>query len=212
MKNLILTLMFSMIFSILPACATDNNLNSVVLEGTEAGYNVILRADKVTKLKKTVTDENTLIIDLKNTTTSDSVDTRYINTKDVNNVVVEAKNNEVKIYIQAKNINNSNIIFDTPASAPVVVGDSLSKKAMGWTAFAFVLLCLILSSFKKSNEEEDVSALKEDLKDREIRLYKNYKMEVLNAAKIDYRLKQQYLKRNGAHAETIRHLQKLTMR
>lgn len=141
MKNLILTLMFSMIFSILPSSAADNNLNSVVLEGTEAGYNVILRADKVTKLKKTVTDENTLIIDLKNTTTSDSVDTRYINTKDVNNVVVEAKNNEVKIYIQAKNINNSNIIFDTPASAPVVVGDSLSKKAMGWTAFAlfFVL-------------------------------------------------------------------------
>ena len=80
--------------------ASDNSLNSILLEGTDNGYNIILRTDKVAQVKKTIQPDGALLIDIKNISSPVNLDTRYVNVKNVNNMVVEnSGNNDVKIYI-----------------------------------------------------------------------------------------------------------------
>lgn len=214
MKKILLNLILTVTLLTSTAFASDNSLSAVILEGTPGGYNVILRTDKVTTVKKSIQPDGALLLDLKNISTAINLDTKYINTRNVNNMVVEnAGNNEVKIYIQAQNIEKADIIFDTPASAPVIVSDGLSKKQIGWIGAAFLLTCLMAGSFKKSVEKDEKLTLKNDLTEREIRMYRELKSDILVSAKIDSRLKEQRAMRNMANAEnraaTIRTLQKL---
>lgn len=199
------------------ALAADNSLHAVILEGTDNGYNVILRTDKVSGVKKTVQADGTLLIDVKNTSTSVNMDTKYINTRDVNNVIVEnAGGNEVKIYVQGKNADKADIIFDTPASAPVVVSDGISKKQITWIAAAFLMICIMSGSFKKSVEKDEKVTLRNDLTEREIKMYKDLKSDIMTSAMIDSKLRRQRAERNKSaavrKAETIRALQKMSCR
>ena len=199
------------------ALAADNSLHAVILEGTDNGYNVILRTDKVSGIKKTVQADGTLLIDVKNTSTSVNMDTKYINTRDVNNVIVEnAGGNEVKIYVQGKNADKADIIFDTPASAPVVVSDGISKKQITWIAAAFLMICIMSGSFKKSVEKDEKVTLRNDLTEREIKMYKDLKSDIMTSAMIDSKLRRQRAERNKSaavrKAETIRALQKMSCR
>lgn len=199
------------------ALAADNSLHAVILEGTDNGYNVILRTDKVSGVKKTVQADGTLLIDVKNTSTSVNMDTKYINTRDVNNVIVEnAGGNEVKIYVQGKNADKADIIFDTPASAPVVVSDGISKKQITWIAAAFLMICIMSGSFKKSVEKDEKVTLRNDLTEREIKMYKDLKSDIMTSAMIDSKLRRQCAERNMSaavrKAETIRALQKMSCR
>lgn len=199
------------------ALAADNSLHAVILEGTDNGYNVILRTDKVSGVKKTVQADGTLLIDVKNTSTSVNMDTKYINTRDVNNVIVEnAGGNEVKIYVQGKNADKADIIFDTPASAPVVVSDGISKKQITWIAAAFLMICIMSGNFRKSVEKDEKVTLRNDLTEREIKMYKDLKSDIMTSAMIDSKLRRQRAERNMSaavrKAETIRALQKMSCR
>ncbi len=217
MKKIFLNLIFALIMLSSAALAADNSLHAVILEGTDNGYNVILRTDKVSGVKKTVQADGTLLIDVKNTSTSVNMDTKYINTRDVNNVIVEnAGGNEVKIYVQGKNADKADIIFDTPASAPVVVSDGISKKQITWIAAAFLMICIMSGSFKKSVEKDEKVTLRNDLTEREIKMYKDLKSDIMTSAMIDSKLRRQRAERNKSaavrKAETIRALQKMSCR
>ena len=217
MKKIFLNLIFALIMLSSAALAADNSLHAVILEGTDNGYNVILRTDKVSGVKKTVQADGTLLIDVKNTSTSVNMDTKYINTRDVNNVIVEnAGGNEVKIYVQGKNADKADIIFDTPASAPVVVSDGISKKQITWIAAAFLMICIMSGSFKKSVEKDEKVTLRNDLTEREIKMYKDLKSDIMTSAMIDSKLRRQRAERNMSaavrKAETIRALQKMSCR
>ena len=217
MKKIFLNLIFTLIMLSSAAHAADNSLHAVILEGTDNGYNVILRTDKVSGVKKTVQADGTLLIDVKNTSTSVNMDTKYINTRDVNNVIVEnAGGNEVKIYVQGKNADKADIIFDTPASAPVVVSDGISKKQITWIAAAFLMICIMSGSFKKSVEKDEKVTLRNDLTEREIKMYKDLKSDIMTSAMIDSKLRRQRAERNMSaavrKAETIRALQKMSCR
>ena len=217
MKKIFLNLIFTLIMLSSAALAADNSLHAVILEGTDNGYNVILRTDKVSGVKKTVQADGTLLIDVKNTSTSVNMDTKYINTRDVNNVIVEnAGGNEVKIYVQGKNADKADIIFDTPASAPVVVSDRISKKQITWIAAAFLMICIMSGSFKKSVEKDEKVTLRNDLTEREIKMYKDLKSDIMTSAMIDSKLRRQRAERNMSaavrKAETIRALQKMSCR
>ena len=88
-------------------CASDNLLNTVILEGTDGGYNVVLRTDNVASVKKTVNSDNKITLDVKGVTSANSISTLYKNTSQANTVIVEnTGNNSVRIQIQAKDISN----------------------------------------------------------------------------------------------------------
>ncbi len=192
--------------------ASDNLLNTVILEGTENGYNIVLRSDSIAAVKRVISSDDKLTLDIKGLTSSDKLSTIYKNTSAANSVIVEnAGNSEVKIHIQAKDIVKANIIFDTPASAPVVVSDSVSKDVIGWSALAFVVLCFIFAKSKNiaDNPEEEIEeAIRKNMRDREIAMYKNYKKELLTIPDIDYKIKDPRMQVTIRRADTIRHLQR----
>lgn len=212
MKKLILIITVFLV-TMTAAFAGDNFLNTVILEGAENGYNVILRSDSIASVKKIAEGENRLTLDIKGITSAGNLSTLYRNTSNANSVIVEnSGSNSVKIHINAKNAVHSNIIFDTPASSPVVVSDTLSRNTLLWSILAFVALSSIFFMTKniKDDPHADIAeALQKNMRDREIEMYKNYRKELLTIPSIDYKVKNPRVKEAIRRADTIRHLQRV---
>ncbi len=215
MKKLFLILTL-LIFSITSARAADNYLNTVILEGAEGGYNVILRSDSLAAVKRIPEGQNKLTLEVKGATASNSLSTIYKNTSDANSVIVEnAGANAVKVHINAKDAVNSNIIFDIPGSSPVVVSDTVSKNMLLWSALAFVMLSGLFFMSKNIKEDphaEIAEALQKNMRDREIEMYRNYRKELLTIPSIDYKIKNPRVQNVIRRADTIRHLQRTAKR
>ncbi len=221
MKKILLSLIIiiSMISS--AAFASDNSLNSIIIEGvSDDSYNVILRTDKVANIKKLINDSGVLVLELKNIATSLNMDTKYINANNIDNVIVEnTPSNGVNIYIEAPKSSKADVIFDTPAAPPVVVGDGISRNQIGWIAAAFVLVFAMAGSFRRSAEKDARVTYKNDLTEREIKFYKEYKSDILTSARIDSKIKESLAKarianiaKNAQKTATIRSLQKMSMK
>lgn len=216
MKKIFISLILLLTILSTSAFAFENILNAVVVEGTPNGNNLILRTDTAAVIKKSILSDGTLEIDIKNIAASMSMDTKYINPNGINNVTIEnIGNNEVKIFVQGENADRTSIIFDTPASAPIVVSDGLSKKQIGWIATVFILTCILAGSFKHSVEKDERVSIKNDLTEREIKLYKELKSDIITSAKIDNMIKQRITKRinnSVKRADTIRAMQKMALK
>ena len=214
MKKLILLILMITIFSCSKALCAENYLNAVVLEGIQGGYNVVLRSDAIASVKRTVSDANKIVLDIKGLTASEDISTIYKNTSSANGIIVENKgNNEVIIQIQGKNISKANIILDSPATAPIVVPDGFSKKTAGWAALAFLGLCVIFAKSRKlkvDSQDKIQAAVQKKIRDREIALYKNYRKDLLTKPSIDYKVKNPRIQQAIRRADTIRHLQRTT--
>ena len=212
MKKLVLIITIFLL-TVTSAFAGDNYLNTVILEGTDSGYNVILRSDNLASVKRVSEGENKLTLDIKGVTTASSLTTMYRNTSGADSVIVEnSGNNSVKVYINAKNAANSNIIFDTPASSPVVVSDTISRNTLLWSILAFIVLSAIFfmsKNIKDDPHEEIVEAIQKNMRDREIEMYKHYRKELLTIPSIDYKVKNPRVKEAIRRADTIRHLQRV---
>ncbi len=215
MKKLFLILTILM-FTITSAFAADNYLNTVILEGSESGYNVILRTDALANVRRIPEGENKLTLEVKGVRASNSLTTFYRNTSADNSVIVEnSGNNTVKIHLNAKNAADANIIFDTPASSPIVVSDTVSRDMLLWSALAFVVLSgmFFMSKNIKDDPQKDIEeALQKNMRDREIEMYRNYRKEFLTIPSIDYKIKNPRVKDAIRRADTIRHLQRTAKR
>lgn len=212
MKKLVL---FISIF-LLTACtsmAAENFLNTVILEGTDGGYNIVLRSDNLANVKRTSEGPNKLTLEVKGISAASNLSTLYKNTSNANSVIVEnTGTNSVKIHVNAENISNSNVIFDTPASSPVVVTDSISKNTLIWSILAFIVLSAIFfmsKNIKDDPHEEVAEAIQKSMRDREIEMFKNYRKELLTIPSIDYKIKNPRVKEAIRRADTIRHLQRV---
>ena len=218
MKKLFVNLILIITMLASTAFASDNSLNSIIIEGVSPdSYNVVVRTDRVANIKKSVPADGTLLLELKNITTSLNLDTKYINAGNIDNVIVEnTSNNGVNIYIQGIDAVGTDVIFDTPAAPPVVVSDGISKKQIGWIAAAFILICAAAGSFRKSAEKDARITYKNDLTEREIKFYKEYKSDIVTSARIDNKIRENLAKARIANitqrAKTIRSLQKMSMK
>ena len=154
MKRLILLITILCTFTAGIALASGNFLNSVILEGTETGYNVVLRSDARAKIKKSIKSRDNMVLTLYGTTVSDDINTLYKNTTDVNSIIVD--------------------------SAPLAVGDRFAKEKMLWAGFSVMFLLLMIHSIKSQNRR---IVRKMNMRDREIEFYKatipsiNYKVK-----------------------------------
>ena len=195
--------------------AADNFLNTVILEGVEnGGYNIMLRSDAIASVRRVIENDNKIILNIKGLTASDDINTMYRNTSSANGVIVEnVGNNEVKIQIQGKNISKANIIFDSPASAPVVVSEKISGKTVSWILIALFALCAAFAKSRKlkgSSDERINAAVQKSIKEREIAMYRNYRREMLTKPSIDYKITSPRMKQAIKQADTIRHLQRIS--
>lgn len=127
-KKIFLLFAISFTFVGNSAFASDNVLQAIQVDGTKDSYNVILKSDDVAELRKTIQAPNKMVLDLKGIRASKTINTIYNNTSTVDSVVVEPTGeNSVKILIQADNVANAGVHFDT-LKTPLGVLDKSENK------------------------------------------------------------------------------------
>lgn len=161
--------------------AAENFLNSVVFEQNEGQYNIVLRSDTPAKVKKSSQGSDKITLTLKGIKPANNINTIYKNVKGANPLVIEnTGENELKLQIQAPNAASANIIFNTPDSAPIFVGERFGHEKMTWTLTVLTLAGIVLYS---TNRRTRKVCQRRELRDREIEFYKaklpsmNYKPE-----------------------------------
>ncbi len=148
----------------------QNFLNSVVFDNTEGQYNIILRTDAPAKIKKSTHGSDKITLTLKGITSANNINTIYKNTNNINPLVVETiGNKELKLHIEGANIAGANIVFNTPDSAPIFVGERFGQEKMNWTLTVLTLAGIILYS---TNRRTRKVCQRKELRDREIEFYK----------------------------------------
>lgn len=207
LKKILLTLI---IFTGLAAYAGENFLNTVVLENNDGAYSIVLRSDEVAKVKKDVEAPDKIVLTLKGISQSPDVNTLYKNTPEVSGLVIQnSGNNEVKIFISAPDISKANIIFETPNSAPILVGEAFEEEKIVWSVISIALLLLVMRSARSISAEPEQKDINKIIKEREIALYRNFQKEVASMPSMNYKLKS--YKKHVLKGETIRNYEsKLT--
>lgn len=107
-------LVATLVISMVCFFTNNNTLNAVTVNTTKAGYQVVLNANDVAKIKRTIDSPNKMILEIKDIKQSQAFTTNYKNAKNVESVVVlPSSRNDLKIIIDAKNIAQSTLAFNT---------------------------------------------------------------------------------------------------
>ena len=199
LKKLLVTIC---LFSGLAAFASDNYLNSVVIDNNDGQTSVILRSDHITKLKREIESPDKIVLTMKGISQSPDINTLYKNASKVKGLVIEnAKNNELKIYIEAPAISMANIVFETPDSSPVTVKSVVGEGKVLWSIISIILLLMVMRSARKTKPQPQPD-INEIIKEREKAMYRNFQKELSASPKINYRLKS--YSKHVLKGETIR--------
>lgn len=103
------------------SCVMANTLSEIQINPVESGYGIVLKTDEVAQIKKTITADNKMTIELKDVEVSENLNTVYNDVSDIDNVTVAPLNkNGIKIVLKGKNVANSKVSFEqdfTPISA-----------------------------------------------------------------------------------------------
>ena len=191
MKRLII--LFTLIFLGLGVNASENYLHTIILEGTNDGYNILLKSDSMPDVKKTVKGSDNLTLDIKGITTSKSVNAIYKSTNGVNSLVVEnVANDEIKISITAKDIANATVLTQVKDNQPVIVSERFPIEKVLWSFAVLFILAFIIKSAKAITDYENSISIKKDIKEREIELYKNFQRELESMPKINSKINSAY--------------------
>lgn len=191
MKRIILVL--TILFMGLVANASENYLRTVVVEGTDDGYNIILKTDALPEVKKTVKGSDNITLDVKGITTSSSVNAIYKSTANVNGLIVEnVADDELKVYIQAKDIAKATIMAQTSSGEPVILSERFPVEKVLWSIAVLAILAAVVRSAKAITDYENSIVIKKDIKDREIELYRNFQKELASMPKINCKINNAY--------------------
>ncbi|MBQ3818816.1 hypothetical protein II810_00045 [bacterium] len=199
MRGVILTLI--MLIGMQGICA-ENYLNAVVISETDGNPSVTLRTDIPVNIKRETKSQNSLVLTLPNTKQATNISTIYKNTSDVNGLLVQNEGKNVKIYIDASDISNSDVVLETPGTAPIVFNNTNSNKKLIWSLISVFLLLItsIYNKFKKPvNKALDIN---EVIKEREKKLYKDFQKEISTLPTLNYKLKS--YSKHVLKGETIR--------
>lgn len=170
MFRLVVTLIVLLGMNVGTCFASQNFLNSVVFENIDGQVNVILRSDKFANLKKTVQSPNEITLTTKDMTSSANLTTIYKNFDKDGKVIVEnGEKGELKLHIISPEVSSANIIFNTPDSAPIYVGERFGQQKTNWAFSMLVIGLIVLFSTNISTRK---IALRRELRDREIEFYK----------------------------------------
>lgn len=193
MKKIFL-LLTTLIFVGLSAHATQMNyLHTIVLEGTDDGYNLVLNSDSIPTVNKSVKGSDKIVLTLKDVTASDNLNAIYRGTSDINSLVIETVSAyEIKIYIQAKNIVNSTILAKTSDGNQTIISERFPVEKLIWTLCVLGILVLLFKSAKSVADYENSIVIKKDIKDREIELYRNFQKELHGMPKINSKINNAY--------------------
>ena len=200
MLKRLLTILF--LFTGLSAFAADNYLNSIVIENSDIGEAIVLRSDSIAKIKKEIDSADRIVLTVKNIKQSPDINTLYKNISGVDGLIIQNDGSDLKIYVEAKDISNAKVIFETPNSAPIIVNDTQNESRMIWSISSILILLAIMHSAKNISSNPKEKDINEIIKEREKALYKSFQKEVATLPSMNYKLKS--YSKHVLNGETIR--------
>ena len=97
-------------FISMPVCAANTSLTGINVKQNSNNTDVILKLAGNSKIKKIVNSNDNITLILNSAVPSESIDIVYDNTSNINNVIVQKKNNDnTVIMLEGKNIANASI-------------------------------------------------------------------------------------------------------
>ena len=198
LKRIILILLITIGLS---ANAAENFLNSVVIDNNDGQMSIVLRADKIVKVRKEIESPDKITLYLKGIEQSPDINTLYKNTSNVNGIGIQSNgNNDIKIYMDAKGISKANVVLETPNASPITVVNRANEEKAVWSIVSILtLLCIMRSATKQIKPKSNIELIKE----REMALYRNFQKEIASMPSINYKLKS--YKKHVLKGETLRH-------
>lgn len=173
--------------------ASDNFLHTIMLEGTDDGYNIVLKTDSLPQIDKKNKGSDNLILSIKGITTSKAVNAIYKSTSEINGLIIEnVADDELKVYIQAKDISKSTIMAQMGTATPVILSERFPIEKVLWSLAVLAILVMLAKSARAITEYENSIVIKKDIKDREIELYRNFQKELANKPEINCKIKNIY--------------------
>ena len=104
--------------------ALANTLSEVEINSLETGYGIVLKTDEAAQMKKVVSSNDKMTIELKDVSASEDINTVYNNVVNIDNVTITPiSKNDIKIVFKGKDVANSKISFETikaDAAVPVL--------------------------------------------------------------------------------------------
>ena len=171
----------------------SNELSSITLEGTDDGYNIVLKSDELPAVRKIVRGSDNIILEVKGVTTSSTVNAIYKSAADVSGIVIEnVAKDEINVYISAKDIAKSVVLGKTPNGTNVLLNDRFPVEKVVWSALVLLMLFGLFKSAFAISEYENSLVIKKDIKDREIELYRNFQKELESMPSINYDVRNRY--------------------
>lgn len=139
--------------------SAENSLSGIdVQQIGESEYNVMLKLNNATNVQKIINADDNLTLVLKETVPTDSVEIVYDNAADLQNVIVQKKNNgDTLILLEGKDIENAKVFTRDLSNGLTVqnTSDSLfavDKKMVGFSILGLLMLFLLRLSLRPKNE------------------------------------------------------------
>lgn len=187
MKKLIL--LFTLLF--LGVSVNANELHTIILEGTDDGYNIILNSDKLPEVNTVIKNSDNIVLNVKGVKPSKSVSAIYRSSADINGLVIENVDaDELKIYISAKDISRSTVLAQLTDGETVLLRERFPVEKILWSLAVVFIMIGLYKSAKALTEYENSIVIKRDIKTREIELYRDFQRELYSTPSIDYRYRQ----------------------
>ena len=147
------------LYSSLCSFALENSLSGIDVQqmGTSE-YNIMLKLNNAVNVQKIVNGDDNLTLVLKETVPTDSVEIVYDNAADLQNVIVQKKNNgDTLILLEGKDIENAKVFTKDLSNGLTVQNTSdklvaTDKQMVGFSILAILMLFVLRLALRPKNE------------------------------------------------------------
>lgn len=134
--------------------AADINLSEIEFSPSDNGYNIVLKTDKKTNFKKTVQDNEKIVIEMKNTAATEDFSTIYNEVSGINNITVTPSGKgDLKILVQGTDVSKSDIKVEYKDAPLAVESQNFDKNQIN--------LSLPMESYKPVYNENEIEEQEE---------------------------------------------------
>lgn len=147
------------LYSSLCSFALENSLSGIDVQqmGTSE-YNIMLKLNNAVNVQKIVNGDDNLTLVLKETVPTDSVEIVYDNAADLQNVIVQKKNNgDTLILLEGKDIENAKVFTKDLSNGLTVQNTSdklvaTDKQMVGFSILVILMLFVLRLALRPKNE------------------------------------------------------------
>lgn len=113
------------------SCAMANTLSEVQINADDSGYGIVLKTDEAAQMKKIISSDNKMTIELKDVEVSPNLDTVYNNVANIENVTISpASQSGIKIVFKGEGIANSKVSFENAKTVAASLNTNTQKQSI----------------------------------------------------------------------------------